>query len=294
MLTLDNVTKNFGTKQAVSDLSFTVKPGEILGLIGQNGAGKSTTFRMIMDFIQPTKGQILWQGKQFNRTKHQIGFMPEERGLYQKESIIDQLNYFADLHGRSRFDMRLELVKWMERLNVVGKLTDKVESLSKGNAQKVQLIATMIFHPEILILDEPFSGLDPVNAQLLLDEIIRAKNEGTAIIFSTHNMDNVAKISDKLLMLKHGQTVLKGTLAEIEQTYPRLNLTVEGIEEEGFFSKYHGVTELRKVGQQTFKMKLANEDLGRLIFQDVVKNRDYVPVFEQSAPSLDEIFKQLA
>ena len=218
MLELNNVTKNFGAKQAVSDLNFTVKPGEILGLIGQNGAGKSTTFRMIMDFIQPTKGQILWQGKQFDRTKHQIGFMPEERGLYQKESIIDQLNYFADLHGRSRFDMRLELVKWMERLNVVGKLTDKVESLSKGNAQKVQLIATMIFHPEILILDEPTAGLDP-KERVRLREVLAKLAHDRIILVATHVVSDVEHVASEILLLKEGQLVDRDTPGALVEKY---------------------------------------------------------------------------
>lgn len=160
MLKLENINKTFGNKVAISNLNFEVKEGQILGLIGQNGAGKSTTFRMILDFIKPDSGKILWDNQEFVRSEISIGFMPEERGLYQRETIINQMNYFADLHGMPRAKMRIELKEWMKRLGVVGELEDKIESLSKGNAQKIQLIATMLFKPKLLILDEPFSGLD--------------------------------------------------------------------------------------------------------------------------------------
>lgn len=208
-LEINQVSKKFGTKVAVSELSMTVKAGEIMGLIGQNGAGKTNTFRMILDFIQPDSGQITWNGRLIGPTMHKrIGFLPEERGLYQKWTVEEQILYFAELHGMKRADVRVQLQNWMQRLEVVGKVTDKVQSLSKGNAQKIQFIATLIHEPEFLILDEPFTGLDPVNTQVLMSEIKQLKRKGAAIIFSSHNMSGVEALSDNLTMLKQGKPIL--------------------------------------------------------------------------------------
>lgn len=167
-LKIDKVRKSFGDKIAVDNLNMVVKPGEVMGLIGQNGAGKTTTFRMILNFISADQGRITWKDGPINQEiKQKIGFLPEERGLYQKMTVEDQILYFAELHGMKRADARLKLQDWMKRLEVVGKPMDKVQTLSKGNAQKIQFIATLIHEPEFLILDEPFTGLDPVNTELL-------------------------------------------------------------------------------------------------------------------------------
>lgn len=291
MLKLENINKTFGNKVAISNLNFEVNEGQILGLIGQNGAGKSTTFRMILDFIKPDSGKILWDNQEFVRSEISIGFMPEERGLYQRETIINQMNYFADLHGMPRAKMRIELKEWMKRLGVVGELEDKIESLSKGNAQKIQLIATMLFRPKLLILDEPFSGLDPVNANFLLKEIQRAKEDGAVIIFSTHNMENIEKIADKIVMLKHGQTVLNGSITDIYEEYQRLNLRLGGLKDENILSKYLGIKRVIRNTDGTLSLKLDSEKLGESIFRDIVRNQGYIPIFEQSYPTLDEIFK---
>lgn len=291
MLKLENINKTFGNKVAISNLNFEVKEGQILGLIGQNGAGKSTTFRMILDFIKPDSGKILWDNQEFVRSEIPIGFMPEERGLYQRETIINQMNYFADLHGMPRAKMRIELKEWMKRLGVVGELEDKIESLSKGNAQKIQLIATMLFKPKLLILDEPFSGLDPVNANFLLKEIQRAKEDGAVIIFSTHNMENIEKIADKIVMLKHGQTVLNGSITDIYEEYQRLNLRLGGLKDENILNKYLGIKRVIRNTDGTLSLKLDSEKLGESIFRDIVRNQGYIPIFEQSYPTLDEIFK---
>lgn len=181
MIELQHVSKRFGNFNAVSDLSFSLHGGQILSLIGQNGAGKSTTFHMILDFIKPDSGKILWSGKPL--TPDAITDMPEERGLYPKETIKSQLLYFAALHGMKKAEAIIRLDDWMKRFNVVGKSTDKIESLSKGNAQKVQLIACLMFKPQLLILDEPFSGLDPVNSELLIKAILAAKQQGQWLSF---------------------------------------------------------------------------------------------------------------
>ncbi|GLB47505.1 ABC transporter ATP-binding protein [Philodulcilactobacillus myokoensis] len=291
MLEVSHVTKRFEHFNAVSDLSFQIKPGEILSLIGQNGAGKSTTFHMILNFIEPSEGKILWNHKPISKVKHNlsIGYMPEERGLYPKESIKSQIDYFAALHGMGRFDAEELLDQWMKKLNVVGKPSSKIESLSKGNAQKVQLIACLMFKPDLLILDEPFSGLDPVNAQLLINAILEAKNNGCCIIFSTHNMENVEKLSDYIVMLNHGQTVLKGFPQEIYKHFGRIKLDIEGYKYLNNLRQFNGIRNFR-IKNETAHITLDNQENGKFIFKKVTSD-GYIPVFNQHYPSLDEIFK---
>ena len=295
MIELKHVSRNFNNTVAVDDLNFKLSSGETLGIIGQNGAGKSTTFRMIMGFIAPSKGQILVDGKLVNeKIRNSFGFMPEERGLYQNETIINQMTYFGELHGMNHLDLRMNLRKWMKKLDVVGDFNDKIKDLSKGNAQKIQLIAVLMFEPKLIILDEPFSGLDPVNSSLLNDAILELKSKGSMIVFSSHSMDNVEKVSDKILMLKHGKTVLNGEIKDIYKDFIREYLTINGIENIDFFKKYNGVSDVQQMKNGNIKMKLVNEQMGRVIFRDIVKEYGYIPLFNQSYPSLEEIFKRKA
>ena len=201
MIELKNLNKRFGDKLAVQDMNMVIKPGEVMGLIGQNGAGKTTTFRMVLDFIEPTSGEITWDGHKITSAdKQRIGFLPEERGLYQKLTIEEQVMYFAELHGMKRADAKASLQDWMKRLDVVGKTTDKVQKLSKGNAQKVQLISTVIFHPEFLILDEPFTGLDPATKQTVID-LINELCSGKLLITSTHAKEDAVLLNAKIILL---------------------------------------------------------------------------------------------
>lgn len=194
MLEVKDLVKTFGNYTAVDHVSFQIPDGKIMGLIGQNGAGKTTTFRLILDFLTQDQGEVLWNGHHLGEKDYDvIGYLPEERGLYPKVTIQDQLLYFAELRGKSRKEIEPKIDFWMEKFQVKGKKTDKVKSLSKGNQQKVQLIATLIHEPKLIILDEPFSGLDPVNAELLKDGILELKKHGSCVIFSSHNMDNVRK-----------------------------------------------------------------------------------------------------
>ena len=295
MIELRHVSRDFNNKTAVDDLNFKLSPGETLGIIGQNGAGKSTTFRMIMGFIAPSKGQILVDNKLIDeKVRRNFGFMPEERGLYQNETIINQMTYFGELHGMSHIDLRINLKKWMKKLAVVGDFNDKIKDLSKGNAQKVQLIAVLMFEPKLIILDEPFSGLDPVNAELLNNAILELKRKGSMIVFSSHSMDNVEKVSDKILMLKHGKTVLNGGIKDIYKDFIREYITINGIKNIDFFKKYNGVSDIQQMKNGNIKMKLVNEQVGKVIFRDIVKEYGYIPLFNQSYPSLEEIFKRKA
>lgn len=266
-----------------------VKPGEVMGLIGQNGAGKTTTFRMILNFISADQGRITWKDGPINQEiKQKIGFLPEERGLYQKMTVEDQILYFAELHGMKRADARLKLQDWMKRLEVVGKPKDKVQTLSKGNAQKIQFIATLIHEPEFLILDEPFTGLDPVNTELLRNEIKRSRDKGAAVIFSNHNMSDVELLSDHLLMLKGGQT-MNGTVEDIRASYGRTRVYLESDLSNDELSLISGVESIEKRGSGR-SIKISEANVGREIFQKVAKD-GYVQAFVQSPPSLDEIFR---
>ncbi|CDI45419.1 ABC transporter, ATP-binding protein [Lactococcus lactis subsp. lactis Dephy 1] len=292
-LKIDKVRKSFGDKIAVDNLNMVVKPGEVMGLIGQNGAGKTTTFRMILNFISADQGKITWQdGPITQEIKQKIGFLPEERGLYQKMTVEDQILYFAELHGMKRADARIKLQDWMKRLEVVGKPTDKVQTLSKGNAQKIQFIATLIHEPEFLILDEPFTGLDPVNTELLRNEIKRSRDKGAAVIFSNHNMSDVELLSDHLLMLKGGQTILNGTVEAIRASYGRTRIYLESDLRNEELSVITGVESIEKRGSGR-SIKISEAEVGREIFQKVVKD-GYVQAFVQSPPSLDEIFRMEA
>ena len=285
-LKIDKVRKSFGDKIAVDNLNMVVKPG-------QNGAGKTTTFRMILNFISADQGKITWQdGPITQEIKQKIGFLPEERGLYQKMTVEDQILYFAELHGMKRADARIKLQDWMKRLEVVGKPTDKVQTLSKGNAQKIQFIATLIHEPEFLILDEPFTGLDPVNTELLRNEIKRSRDKGAAVIFSNHNMSDVELLSDHLLMLKGGQTILNGTVEAIRASYGRTRIYLESDLPNEELSVITGVESIEKRGSGR-SIKISEAEVGREIFQKVAKD-GYVQAFVQSPPSLDEIFRMEA
>lgn len=289
-LKMESVSKSFGEKIAVENLDMRVDPGQIMGLIGQNGSGKTTTFRMILKFIEMSKGTITWKDQEITQeVKRRIGFLPEERGLYQKMTVEDQILYFAELHGMKRSDARTKLKDWFERLEVVGKVTDKVQSLSKGNAQKVQFIATLIHEPEFLILDEPFTGLDPVNTSLLRNEIKRVRDKGAVVIFSNHNMSDVELLSDKLIMLKQGRTVLKGGVQEIRESYGRTRIFLDSPISDEELLAIPGILELKREMSGRV-IQISHEEVGKEIFKSVTAS-GYVQGFMQSPPSLDEIFR---
>ena len=291
MLRIEHITKQFGDKIAVENLDMTVEDGSIMGLIGQNGAGKTTTFRMILDFIKSDSGLISWNGKPITQdVKQGIGFLPEERGLYQKMTVEEQILYFAELHGMKRDEARKELVTWMDKLEVVGKITDKVQTLSKGNAQKVQFIATLIHSPNFLILDEPFTGLDPVNTSLLMNEIKTLKDNGAAIIFSSHNMSGVELLSDNLTMLKKGKVVLQGDIYGIRNSFGRTQVYVESELADTTLSAIAGVKTIEKQGAGRL-IHISDEAVGHDVFKKVSET-GYVQAFVQAPPTLDEIFRK--
>ncbi|HIZ54112.1 MAG TPA: ABC transporter ATP-binding protein [Candidatus Enterococcus avicola] len=292
MLEVKNLRKTFDDYCAVDNLTFTVKPGTVMGLIGQNGAGKTTTFRLILDFLKADRGEVFWDGRPIGKNEYDIiGYLPEERGLYPKVTIQDQLLYFAQLRGKTKKEIEPKIDEWMERFQVKGKKTDKVKTLSKGNQQKVQLIATLIHEPKLIILDEPFSGLDPVNAELLKEGILSLKNSGSCVIFSSHNMDHVEKICDHLIMLNNGQTVLNGVVHEIRQSFGRTKVFLESNLTLDEIQVIAGVEKIKVHEDQSFEITLNDPEAGKVLFTAATKD-GYIPMFNQQPPTLEEIFKQ--
>ncbi|EXJ23682.1 ABC transporter, ATP-binding protein [Alkalibacterium sp. AK22] len=294
MLEVKNLNKTFGELTAVEAVSFSIKPGEIMGLIGQNGAGKTTTFRLILDLLTPDQGEVLWKDQFLSKQMfNTIGYLPEERGLYPKVSIEDQILYFAQLRGRKKADIRPQIDEWLKRFDVKGKKTDKVKTLSKGNQQKVQLICTLIHEPELIILDEPFSGLDPVNADLLEAGIKAAQKRGACIIFSSHNMNNVEELCDSLIMLKDGKQVLNGSVHAIRQKFGRTKLFLESDLTTDELLAFPGVQFVKKNREGIDVVHLSEESKGQAIF-DAATAQGYIPTFSQQPPTLEEIFKKMA
>ncbi|TCI57237.1 ABC transporter ATP-binding protein [Exiguobacterium sp. SH1S21] len=224
-LQIDRVSKQFGEFTAVDDLSFHVPSGEMYGLLGANGAGKTTTFRMILDILKPTDGTILWDGR--NVDHRIVGYLPEERGLYPKSPVRDQLVFLASLKGMKSAEAKRAVKSWLERLEIPQYETMRVEQLSKGNQQKIQLIAALLHNPELLILDEPFSGLDPVNVEILKREVLALRDEGTTIVFSSHRMEHVEELCQHIGILKGGRAVVSGDVPTIKSRYVEPVLFIE-------------------------------------------------------------------
>jgi len=225
-LEVKEIRKSFGETEILHGVSFHVESGKALGLLGRNGAGKTTTIRILMDVFHPNSGEILLDGAQFVPAKHQIGYLPEERGLYPKRTVIDQMIFLANLRGMKTKDAKVSALKWLKRLEVEEYANRKLETLSKGNQQKVQLAATLVCDPEIVILDEPFSGLDPVNSQILKDVVNELITDKRLVIFSSHQMNYVEEFCDHIAIINQGQVVLSGELKEIKKDYGKNRLVL--------------------------------------------------------------------
>ena len=225
-LELKDIRKSFGEKEILHGVSFAVESGRALGLLGRNGAGKTTTIRIIMDVFHANSGEIMLDGEIFRPTASQVGYLPEERGLYPKKKVRDQMVYLAMLRGMNKKQANDSTVKWLDRLHVSEYIDRNLETLSKGNQQKVQLAATLVGEPQLVILDEPFSGLDPVNAQVLKDVIRELIREGRIVIFSSHQMSYVEEFCEDIAIINHGDVVLSGHLDDIKDTYGRGRKTI--------------------------------------------------------------------
>ncbi|MBO5095361.1 MAG: ATP-binding cassette domain-containing protein [Bacilli bacterium] len=289
MLKVENVTKYYGDFLAVDDLSFTVKPGEIFGLLGINGAGKTTTFRMIMGLLDSTEGSITLDGKKidYNMTD-KIGFLTEERSLLTKLTVKEQAIYYGVLKGMKEEEVVERLKFLLKKFEIEGYLDKKIKELSKGNQQKVQFITAIINDPKLLILDEPFSGLDPFNVELFKKEIVEMASRGSMIIFSSHRMEHVELFCKKLVVLLKGKSVLSGELSKIKEQYRKKNVIVKGNIDVDKIKKINGVIDVISKADE-YEIKIENQDIVSDVFKYISKCEN-ITKFEVEEPSLNEIF----
>ncbi len=289
MLKVDGVTKYYGDFKAVDNLSFEVKPGEIFGLLGVNGAGKTTTFRMIMGLLEPTSGNITLNGKKIDYdVTDKIGFLTEERSLLTKLTVKEQCIFYGVLKGMKEEDILKRTKELLEKFEIPQYLDKKIKELSKGNQQKVQFITAILNEPELLILDEPFSGLDPFNVEMFKKEIVEMSKKGSMIIFSSHRMEHVELFCKKLVVLMQGKSVLSGELKKIKQQYRKKNILIKGDIDTKEIGKIKGVVSvIKKVDE--YEVKIENQDIVKDVFKYVSKC-DNVTKFSVEEPSLNEIF----
>ena len=291
-----NVSKSFGEKVALDNVSVDIPKGKIFGLLGPNGAGKTTLIRIINRITIPNSGQVTFDGRPITQEDvEKIGYLPEERGLYRKMNVGDQAMYLAQLKGMSAKDAAAELKKWFVRFGIQSWWNKKVEELSKGMAQKVQFITTVVHKPSLLILDEPFSGFDPVNAQLIREEILRLKEEGATIILSTHNMESVEELCDNIALINKSNVVIAGGVDEIRHKYGNNNVEVIYTSEEPLADaqSFRVLSDSDDAGRHTAVLELAegagsNDALKDLLAQGVTVNS-----FKELVPRMNDIFIKL-
>ena len=289
MLEVKNVTKYYGDFKAVDDLSFSVKKGEIFGLLGVNGAGKTTTFRMIMGLLEPTNGTITLDGKKIDYSvTDNIGFLTEERSLLTKLTVKDQCLFYGTLKGMKESDIISRMDSLLKKFNVEEYRDKKIKELSKGNQQKIQFITAILNNPKLLILDEPFSGLDPFNVELFKQEIVDLSKKGSIIIFSSHRMEHVELFCKKLVILLKGKTVLDGYLKDIKEEYEKKDIFIKGDIKKEELESIKGVVEVIESPDE-FEVIIENKSIVEKVF-DVVKKKKNITKFEVKEPSLNEIF----
>ena len=287
---LAGVTKAYESKVAVSNLSLSIETGQIFGLLGPNGAGKTSSIRMMMGITLPDSGSIHLFDKPFQRQSlDQVGYMPEERGLYKKMKVLDQLVFFGCLHGLTPEEAQKRSIEWAKRMEIADALPKKTEELSKGMQQKIQFIATLLHSPDLIVMDEPFAGLDPVNAVLVERTLLALKDQGKAILFSTHRMDQVEKLCDSICLINNGEAVLSGNLREIKSRYERNHVIVE-FEGDSAFLNSEEIAEAKNFsGHAEIKLK-PHGNAQKLLHQAAAAATIYR--FELVEPSLEEIFIQ--
>jgi len=290
-ISLDRVTKRFGTHVAVNDLSLEVPDGSIYGFIGPNGSGKTTTIRMIMHILLPDSGRIKVLGRDDTRAaRDDIGFLPEERGLYKKMQVRQLLRYYGGLKGRDRKTLDPVIDEWLTRLGLAAWADKKIDTLSKGMAQKVQFISAIVTRPRLVILDEPFSGLDPVNAQALKDAVLELRRQGVTVVFSTHDMATAERLCDRIFMIYRGNKVLDGTLEEVQSRYGHDTVRVRIPGGAAALARFPGIESMNDLGN--YQDVRLSGDPQRLL-QELVRAGD-VQHFEVTKPSLHDIFVRIA
>ncbi len=291
ILELKNIEKSFGEKKVLTGVSFKAEGGKAFGLLGRNGAGKTTSIRILMDVFPANSGEVLIDGQPIDYNKIGIGYLPEERGLYPKKIIIDQLTYFAELKGMSRKEAVKSIDYWLERLGMTEYRNKKLETLSKGNQQKIQLITALAHDADIVILDEPFSGLDPVNAMLLKDVVKEQITKGKIVLFSSHQMSYIEEFCDSIAILNNGVVALHGDLHDIKRDYPRNRLVVKTETPDAIIADFGSSCTVMENGD--FMICLADPCEKKATMTRLVENYDIdeVKVFE---PSLNDIFVEYA
>ncbi len=290
ILKIDNVVKAYDKHIAVNKVSFTMPEGVIFGLLGPNGAGKSSLIRMITTITRPDSGQIFFAGEPLNSLHpEQIGYMPEERGLYKKMKVGDHLMYLAQLKGLSYDQAKTEIKHWLIKLDIVDWWGKKVEELSKGMQQKAQFISTVIHKPRLLILDEPFSGLDPINAELLKNEIYELHKNGTSIIFSTHRMEQVEEICDKIILINKGENVLYGAVKDIKQQFKENLFRIDFNENQAIPPDLRGLNIVEQTPQY-IKLKITGEQESNQVLRHLLDSGVSIKAFNEILPSLNDVF----
>jgi ABC-2 type transport system ATP-binding protein len=291
-LLIEHVHKWFGDFQVISDLSLEVKEGSLFGFLGPNGAGKTTTMRMILDIFRPDKGRITWNGAPVSEVARiKWGYLPEERGLYPKMEVEDQLLFLAQLYGLSRQDAKRELDEWLERFQIGTNRSTKIEELSKGNQQKVQFLAAILHNPEILIMDEPFSGLDPINASLLKEAFLELHARGKTMIFSTHQLEQVEELCEDILLINQGKSLVQGSVRDIKRQHGRqyARLKLDNDSQAAFLDELEGVQVIRR-RQDYIEMHLQPGFDPNRIVEAALQHGGTISLFELVEPSLTEIF----
>jgi ABC-2 type transport system ATP-binding protein len=293
MLELSHLKKYFATQKAVDDISFRVEKGIIFGLLGPNGAGKTTLIRMITGIFYPDEGSILLNGKKFNPEEDpaRIGYMPEERGLYKKMKIGEQAIYFARLKGLSASEANKQVKDWFVRFEMQSWWNKKIEDLSKGMAQKLQFVITVLHRPELIILDEPFSGLDPVNANLIKDEIFRLAANGSSVIFSTHRMEQVEEICNQIILINKGKKILDGTVTNVKQEFKENLFRITASPLPADFPET--LFEVLSKNEESLTIRIKNGHTPNEVLRYFIDQQSNVSSFTELLPSLNEIFIKL-
>lgn len=289
MLKLENVRKTYGSLVAVDNLSFSVKNGEIFGLLGENGAGKTTTFRMIMGLLEPDKGKITLDGKKIDyKVTDKIGFVTEERSLLTKLTVKEMIEYYGVLKGMVESDIDKKLDYWLEKFEITEYKNKKIKELSKGNQQKIQFISAVINDPKLLILDEPFTGLDPINVGLLKDAVKELQKKGCSIIFSSHQMEYIEDFCEQLIILVHGRAILNGSLDEIKENYAKKNIIIKADDLDiDAIKKIKGVIDVEQKANEVV-VHIEDISISKSVF-DIVKDK-YVTKYVVADAPLNEIF----
>jgi ABC-2 type transport system ATP-binding protein len=294
-LEIRNVTKSYGSFRAVDDVSFTVTPGRIFGFLGTNGAGKTTTMRLILDIIRPDSGSITWKGAANTSTpRSAFGYLPEERGLYPKMRVDEQMLFLAQLYGATHEEASARFDEWMERLEITENRTRLVEQLSKGNQQKIQFLAAILHDPDILVLDEPFSGLDPVNAEQMKGAFLEMRDRGKTIIFSTHQLDDAQELCQEVAIIHRGKLMTSGDVSTVRQSLGQhvVRFGVAGHEPAPWLEEMPHVAVTRNRGDH-LELKAPNQAAAQAVLHEAVRRNLTVTRFDISDPSLNEVFLSL-